>query len=81
MSKKKKKKKKREKKREEDYYYNNNNNGANNNNNDYGDNNNNVHLSCAHQRPERPHDTDYPKYNILYICRAPTQTVSVSLSK
>ena len=21
-------------------------------------NNNNVHLSCAHQRPERSHDTD-----------------------
>ena len=33
-------------------------------------NNNNVHLSCAHQRPERSHDTYKPKYDILYTCRA-----------
>ena len=32
--------------------------------------NNNVHLSCAHQRPERSHDTYQPKYDILYTCRA-----------
>ena len=28
--------------------------------------NNNVHLSCAHQRPERSHDT----YDMLYTFRA-----------
>ena len=33
-------------------------------------NNNNVHLSCAHQRPERSRDTYQPKYDILHICRA-----------
>ena len=33
-------------------------------------NNNNVQLSCAHQRPERSHDTYEPKYDILYTCRA-----------
>ena len=33
-------------------------------------NNNNVHLSCAHQRPERSHDTYQPKYDILYTRRA-----------
>ena len=33
-------------------------------------NNNYVHLSCAHQRPGRSHDTYYLKYNILYTCRA-----------
>ena len=33
-------------------------------------NNNNVHLSCAHQRPERSHDTYKPKYDNLYTCRA-----------
>ena len=27
-------------------------------------NNNNVHLSCAHQRPERSHDT-YQQYTLL----------------
>ena len=32
-------------------------------------NNNNVLLSCAHQHPERLHDTYYPKYNILYTHR------------
>ena len=33
-------------------------------------NNHNVHLSCAHQRPERSHDTYWSKYDILYTCRA-----------
>ena len=32
--------------------------------------NNNVHLSCAHQRPELSHDTYEPTYDILYTCRA-----------
>ena len=32
--------------------------------------NNNVHLSCAHQRPEHSHDTYQPKYDIIYTCRA-----------
>ena len=35
----------------------------------WSNNNNNVHLSCAHRRPERSHDT-YPKHNILYTCGA-----------
>ena len=33
-------------------------------------NNNNVHLSCAHQRPERSHDTYERKFDILYTRRA-----------
>ena len=33
-------------------------------------NNSNVHLSLAHQRPERSHDTYQRKYDILYTCRA-----------
>ena len=34
------------------------------NNNNNNNNNNNVHLSRAHQRPERSHDTYEPKYDI-----------------
>ena len=33
-------------------------------------NNNHVHLSHAHQCPERSHNTYEPKYDILYTCRA-----------
>ena len=29
-----------------------------------------IHLPCAHQRPERSHDTNQPKYNILCTCKA-----------
>ena len=35
----------------------------------WSNNNNNVHLSCAHRRPERSHDT-YPKHDTLYTRRA-----------
>ena len=29
-----------------------------------------IHLSCAHQRPERSHDTNQLKYNITCTCKA-----------
>ena len=41
--------------------------------------NNNVHLSCAHQRPEHSRDTYEPKYDILYAQR--TQTYRNNLLK
>ena len=48
-------------------------------------NNNNVHLSCAHQRPERSHDTYQPKYDIIYTCtdveRSPTKTIYIKYYK
>ena len=37
-----------------------------------------LHLSRAHQRLERSHDTYYPKYDSLYTCRAESYTEQVT---